>query len=476
MKEKSISQKWAEFRFSVVGKLLSAPPKHGELKGALKKLARTQWEHPISGVPVSFHWQTIEEWYYKAKNERLNTIDVLRPQIRSDKGRTRVLTEEVKRIIDERYEQYKTWSYQLHRDNLVVDLENKNISPIPSYSTVRRYLQATGKFKKKRDRNRNRVGYKKAEQKKEEQEVRSFENEYVNGLWHLDFHHCSREIITSTGELVRPICLAIIDDNSRLLCHVQWYLTESAEDLIHGFSQALQKRGIPRDLMTDNGAAMTSAEFTEGLIRLGIGHKTTLPYSPHQNGKQEVLWSQLEGRLMAMLEDEKMITLRELNNITTAWAEIEYNKSDHSELNCTPLNRFLNHSDVSRECPDFNYLRQMFRREELRTIRKSDATISIDSKRFEIPYQYRHFRKIRIRYTKWDLSFIHMVNDDGKPIAQIYPVNKSRNSSGARKKVTESPPAQAPSIDLNNLPPLLKQIVQKYQESGLPPAYLPKDC
>ena len=476
MQEKSVSQKWAEFRFSVVGKLLSSPPKRGDLKGALKKLARTQWKHPIKGCPVTFHWQTIEEWYYKAKNEKLNTLDVLRPQTRSDKGRARVLTEEIKKIIDERYGQYKIWSYQLHRDNLVVDLKNKNISPIPSYSTVRRYLQSTGKFKQKRSRNRNRPGYVKAEQSREEREVRSFENEYVNGLWHLDFHYCSREVVTSTGELVRPICLAIIDDNSRLLCHVQWYLTESAEDLIHGFSQALQKRGIPRELLSDNGAAMTSAEFTEGLIRLGIEHSTTLPYSPHQNGKQEVLWGQLEGRLMAMLEKVDMITLRELNNITIAWAEIEYNKSEHSELNCSPLNRFLNHSDVSRECPDFNYLRQMFRREEFRTIRKSDATISIDSKRFEIPYQYRHFRKIRIRFTKWDLSFIHMVNDDGKSIAQVYPVNKAGNASGVRKKVTRPLTENTSSLDLDKLPPLLKQIVQKYQESGLPPAYLPKDC
>ena len=476
MKEKSVSQKWAEFRFSVIGGLLASPPKRGELKGALKKLARTQWDHPTKGVPVTFHWQTIEEWYYKAKNEKLNTMDILRPQTRSDKGRTRVLTEEVKKIIDDRYNQYKTWSYKLHRDNLVVDLTNKNISSIPSYSTVRRYLQSVGKIKVKRSRNHNRPGYKKAEQNRENREIRSFENEYVNGLWHLDFHHCSRQVLISAGELVTPICLAIIDDNSRLLCHVQWYLTESAEDLIHGFGQALQKRGIPRELMTDNGAAMISAEFTEGLMRLGITHNFTLPYSPYQNGKQEVLWAQLEGRLMAMLENEDMITLKDLNDVTTAWAEIEYNKSDHSELNTSPLTRFLNHSDVSRECPDFNYLKQMFRREEFRTIRKSDTTISIDAKRFEIPYQYRHFRKIRIRYSKWDLSFIHMVNDDGKPIAQIYPVNKARNASGVRKKVTTSPPENLPSLDLTKLPPLLNQIVQKYKESGLPPAYLPKDC
>ena len=474
MTEKSQSQKLAEFRFSIIGNLLSSPPKRGEGLKEFKKLAAKQWEHPITGALVSYHWHTIEQWYYDARNDQLNSIDVLRPKIRSDKGRSRSLSEEVKKIIRERYGEYKSWSYQLHRDNLAVDLKNRNISPIPSYSTVRRYLLSVGKYKVKRCRNHNRPGYKKARRAQDGREIRSYENEYVNGLWHLDFHYGSREIITSTGEIARPICLAVIDDHSRLLCHIQWYLSESADDLIHGFNQALQKRGVPRSLMTDNGSAMTSAEFTEGLMRLGIVHKLTLPYSPHQNGKQEVLWGQLEGRLMAMLKNKKVITLKELNDLTTAWAEIEYNKSNHTELNSTPLNRFLNNSDVSRNCPDLDYLNQMFRREVIRTVRRSDATISVESKRFEIPYQYKHFRKIRIRYAKWDLSLMHMVSDSGKILARIFPLDKTKNSSGARK-IVETETDDKLTEESDRLPPLLEEIVTKYNNIGLPPAYLPKD-
>ena len=79
--------------------------------------------------------------------------------------------------------------------------------------------------------------------------------------------------------LIRSVALllCILDDHSRLVCHAQWYFDETAETLVHGFMQALQKRGIPRSLMSDNGAAMISAEFTEGLSRLSIIHDTTLP-------------------------------------------------------------------------------------------------------------------------------------------------------------------------------------------------------
>ena len=64
--------------------------------------------------------------------------------------------------------------------------------------------------------------------------------------------------------------------------------------------------------MSDNGSAMVAAEVREGLLRLGIVHETTLPYSPYQNGKQEVFWGQVEGRLLAMLEGCKELDLSQL--------------------------------------------------------------------------------------------------------------------------------------------------------------------
>ena len=120
-------------------------------------------------------------------------------------------------------------------------------------------------------------------------------------------------MLTAGGQWLRPIALGILDDHSRLCCHVQWYLSETAEDLVHGLSQAIQKRGLPRALLTDNGSAMVAEEVTEGLLRLGIVHERTLPYSPYQNGKQEAFWGTLEGRLMKMLDGVAELTLELLN-------------------------------------------------------------------------------------------------------------------------------------------------------------------
>ena len=99
-------------------------------------------------------------------------------------------------------------------------------------------------------------------------------------LWHWDCHHCSRKVLTARGEWVTPILFGVLDDRSRLACHLQWYLAETAEVIAHGLSQAFQKRGLPRAALSDNGAAMTAAEITQGLARLGILHQTTLALQP----------------------------------------------------------------------------------------------------------------------------------------------------------------------------------------------------
>ncbi|MBN6743206.1 transposase family protein, partial [Acidithiobacillus sp. MC6.1] len=168
---------------------------------------------------------------------------------------------------------------QLHYDNLQAALQGQDVA-VPSYPTIRRYLQAHGLFRQARPK-RATAGAIAARDRLERLEVRSYEVEQTAALWHLDFHQGSRKVLTRAGTWEAPMLLGIIDDHSRLLCHLQWYLDETAESLIHGLCQAFLKRGLPRALMTDNGAAMVAEETTNGLALLGVLHQTTLPYSPH---------------------------------------------------------------------------------------------------------------------------------------------------------------------------------------------------
>ena len=60
-------ERWAHLRFAVIGQLLAAPPPKGELRGQLEELARREWPHPITGLPVRFGVSTLERWLHKAR-------------------------------------------------------------------------------------------------------------------------------------------------------------------------------------------------------------------------------------------------------------------------------------------------------------------------------------------------------------------------------------------------------------------------
>lgn len=470
--------RWARFRFSVIGPLLSCPPERGELKRSLKALAKKQWRHPIQGVPVHFSVPTLERWFYLAKRTT-DPVGALRTRRRSDAAHSRVLSLEMKRLIKHQYRDHPGWSYQLHLDNIAIRVnEIPELGALPSYSTFHRYMKAHGFQKQRSISQRHTEGAQLAQERLETREVRSFEMDYVHSLWHLDFHHGSRRILGKDGKWHKPLLLAILDDHSRLICHAQWYLDETAESLVHGFKQALQKRGLPRALMSDNGAAMIASEFTEGLTHLGILHQPTLPYSPYQNAKQEVLWAQVEGRLMAMLEGESDLTLSLLNEATIAWVEFEYHHKIHSEISTTPMNRYLNGKNVGRPCPDQSILNRAFCMEVKRKQRKSDGTFTLAGCRFEVPSQYHHLEFLQVRYARWDLSHAILIDPHSNTcIDTLYPQDKSDNAKGLRRALNPNPQrSDQPSKTLpsTGIAPLLKKLMADYAATGLPPAYLPK--
>jgi len=374
--------RWAHLRHAIIGWLLAAPPKRGELADELRKLAAREWEHPTTGAPVSFGLSTLERWYYKARAED-DPVAVLRRRVRRDAGQQRGMPPRLRVALHAQWKAHRNWSYQLHADNLAVLCEqDAKLGRMPSYSTVRRYMKATGLLRQRVKRGT--PAAERAQARLDAREVRSFESEYVSGLWHLDFHQASRKVLLPDGSYVAPQLLGILDDHSRLCCHLQWYLVESAENLVHGLGQAIQKRGLPRALMSDNGGAMKADETRGGLRLLGVVHELTLAESPYQNAKQEAFWGPVEGRLMAMLENVPDLTLGQLNEATLAWAEMEYNREVHSEIGMAPLSRFLDGKSVARPSPTSDELRLAFMVQEPRTQRRSDGTVSIESVRFEI--------------------------------------------------------------------------------------------
>jgi len=232
------------FRYGVIADLLAKPRPRGELAEALRAIAAKQHVQPWNGENATATTRTLERWLACARGAD-RPAEALQPQLRSDRGTTRVVEPKHREFLAEYRRAEPSWSVQLLFDNLSSqfnDDDNGNgkgkgngngngkgngkgegDGDGPSYSSVLRYMRAAGLLVDAPGRRR----------KHPRREVRSFEVGFVGELWHMDFHKGSRHVVNEKGEWVQPLCVAFIDDHSRLACHVQWYLNETAEVLVY---------------------------------------------------------------------------------------------------------------------------------------------------------------------------------------------------------------------------------------------------
>ena len=135
---------WGQFRFAVIGSLLTCPPEPGELQEELRRLAKRTYRHPRTGSPVTFGFSTIERWYYQAlRTER--PVMALERKIRSDAGSSKAMSKELVAELGRQYKNYPNWSYKLHADNLCALVkEQPELGETPSYSTVSRRMKERG--------------------------------------------------------------------------------------------------------------------------------------------------------------------------------------------------------------------------------------------------------------------------------------------------------------------------------------------
>ncbi|MBU2857291.1 hypothetical protein HF289_10550 [Acidithiobacillus ferrooxidans] len=113
---------------------------------------------------------------------------------------------------------------------------------------------------------------------------------------------------------------------------------------------------------------------------------------------------------------------------------------------------------VARECPSVTELSRAFRIEVRRRQRRSDGTVSLEGKRFEIPARYRTLPEVTLRYARWDLTQVDLVEPrTGTVLCPIHPLDKTAHADGARRTLNPTP-------DLSPLP-----------TTGVPARYLPKE-
>jgi putative transposase len=200
--ETPVALRWARLRFSIIGPLLASPPKRGELTDRIAKLAATPWKHPTSGEVLYLSGKTIEKHFYAARGAA-DPLVALARKVPKHAGTHPSVSEPLAKAIAQQYDEHRSWSYQLHYDNLVVVAkQDASVGRMPRYATVRRFMKDRGMVRVTRRRGKG------SEAEGVARETRSYEVAHVNALWHYDFHVGRRQVLTASGEWETPYLFA----------------------------------------------------------------------------------------------------------------------------------------------------------------------------------------------------------------------------------------------------------------------------
>lgn len=363
--DEKMKKEIATFRYSVISDLVYwRPGGLQRLPDAIRIKANQKWNIPYSDR-CTISESTIKRWlsaYLASKN-----IKALYPRDRADKGGARAIDDETAATLIETRKEYR----DIPITELVLMMDLREMLPddkIPSLSTYYRF------FKKHKNLIDN----------PQKVDRRRFEAEFPNDLWQSDVMHGPK--LKIDGKLKKTYLIAFIDDHSRLIPYAAFYPRENIDCFLSALKGALIRRGVPRKLYVDNGAAFRSnhLSYTAAALQINLVHAR--PRSPQSKGKIErffrtVRTSFLSEKLILELNQTKH-PLMEFNERFDVWLMDRYHLKTHSSLSESPLERFKRGIEMVRAAPDD--LENYFRKAVMRTVTQ-DRVVYLNGKTFETP-------------------------------------------------------------------------------------------
>ncbi len=374
------------------------------------KAVSTQQFLDEEGNVRQFTWRTISTWLYRYRKRGVTALDV---KVRSDKGSVRKLSpEELLEAVNAVRPQFKNrrcTKLDLYRACLQQGLLSKHhISQTQYYRLIREYDLLADESP---SANKRRM---------------AFAMQYANDLWQADTMF--GPYVTIDGSKVQAKLIAFIDDASRVICHAQFFPTDTAHDLISTFRSAIYKRGLPKQLYVDNGSSYSPLELKNVCDRIGCVLRFTPVRDAAAKGKIERFFHTLRMQFLSRALD--LSSLKALNRQLTRYVEDEYNARNHSAIQMKPIDRFALDNKRIQFLTLASESDELFYAEEERTV-KNDNTFSFKSVQYETPVHLAG-KRIQLRFDRRTEEPV-IVYFKNQRMGEASPVNKVAN--GKRREV-----------------------------------------
>lgn len=429
----------AMFRASVIGHLVCATLKRGQLKKGLEKLTEQRFRPPGSDVARAYSFSTLERWYYAYKNEGL---EGLKPTPRSDRGHGRALSDELKTLLCEIRRAHPTASVPLIVDTLI--RQGQLDEDAISYSTVRRLFRQRGLTRS--------TGL---DRHDEPQRLR-WEAEGPFTLWHGDVCHGSAIHIDGQP---RPVRIhALLDDASRFVVAIEAHHTEREADMLEMLADTLRRHPPPKTLYLDNGSTYSGKLLEAITHRLDVGLVHATPYNPKARGKMERFWRTLRNRCLDHLGE--LTTLDELNKRLWAYVDEDYHRTSHASLfGRTPKEVFFDDRPTGLDVVGEQQLRDAFTARSMRRV-NGDSTLSIHGTTFEVDQRFLCGRNVEVCFCVLDDDPAPYVVFEGRRM-DVHPVDPKANAARER---TPTDDTTEHSVDFTPADTLLELAVGRTPE------------
>lgn len=398
-----LAKEIALHRYGVIAPVLNDDQKCREKH--FKEMSQLKLSVPGSGKKKNYSISSFKEWFYRYKN---GGLDALYPSIRSDKGHSKKISNEMHEEIKKRIEDYPYLSVSgIYR--MLIN-EHKITKKDFTENTLRNYVR----IQKLKSADSEAVGRKR------------FESPAVNMLWLSDFMHCYpvADPLNSNKKKKTYLC-AIIDDHSRLIVGASFYYNENSLALGTTFKKSVLQYGVPGKFYCDNGAVFSTQYLQEACARTGVALIHSRPYDSPSRGKIERFFRSIRQMFLPLVDFKNLKSLDELNLIFEKWLQDKYHMKIHSGINDLPRNKYqasLSKTKIKRFSSE--ELDLAFYKAYVRKV-KNDSTVSINGKSYEVPPEYikekHEFRSPLDNPTQLSLFL------DGKSLCQIRPVNLTEN-------------------------------------------------
>jgi putative transposase len=219
---------------------------------------------------------------------------------------------------------------------------------------------------------------------------------FANQLWQADTMFGPYVDAGVSGSRKQTKLIAFIDDASRVLCHGEFFFEENVDTLVQAIRAAFYKRGVPEQLLVDNGSIYCSQEITLICARVGCILRHTAVRDAAAKGKIERFFRRVRDQFLVQKLD--LSSLEALNRQFALWVENGYNATPHDAIGMKPIDRFGIDLTRVRFLSPSEHNDELFYAEADRKIKK-DNTFSFFGRRYETPVDLRG-KEIQLRYDR----------------------------------------------------------------------------